>query len=256
MRDNRWSIKNTLQLQNMVLSGAMLNKNIAEYFGVKPNTISAKLKSMGLRNVAVKSIVGKWNQKHFHLRESVMTYFLNHTADECCKKFKLTKSEFKSLMTSGYKDLRLKHLRKETRRRDAWSAREYKFLLQYSGLRPRWWIAKQLNRGGELGIKDRLDMHGISSKNLNGLTLSQFREAFGKDPDWFIQTSAGPGGNLHGGTNGFFKIIPWVYLKREIDSKRLHAHEIIVKLVEAMAMFQEWYFEGNALAKIKKRKFV
>ncbi|MBL7544293.1 MAG: hypothetical protein JNL11_10770 [Bdellovibrionaceae bacterium] len=246
-----WNKQNLKMLSNLIDKG-LTNVEIAEKLGSSREAITL---------IANRYLKGNQNYqkritKHAHLREPVMKYFLKHTASECQKKFKLTNSEFKSLMTVGYRDPKFKHLRKETRRHDAWSAKEYKFLLQHSGLRSRKWIAEKLNRGGELGIKDRLDLHGISSKNLNGLTLSQFRDAFGKDPEWFIQTSAGPGGNLHGGLTGYFKIVPWVYLKREFELKRLSSHTIIVQLVEAMAMFQDWFYEGNALKKLKKRRFI
>lgn len=188
--------------------------------------------------------------KHAHLRENVMRYYLTHTAEECQRKFKLTKSEFKSLCTVSYKIPELKHLRKETRRHDAWSAKEFRFLLQHSGLKPRDWIAKELNRGGHLGIKDRLERLGIASKSVNGLTLSQFREAFGTEPGFCLKTQAGPTRGVHG--ESYYKIIPWVWLDQELKARRLRTHKTFRQLIAAMALFQEWVFDGDSLKKMKR----
>ncbi len=248
--EQRWTEKQTVQLLNMALSGSVLNREIAEYFQVKPNTISAKLKSMGVKNNAVKGIIGKWNNKHAHLRRDVLTYFLNHTAEETQKKFKLTASEFKSCMCYAYITPELRHLRKDKRRRDAWSSKEFKFMLQHTGLMPRKWIAEKLNRGGVEAIRGKLDQLNISSKSLNGLTISQFREAFGTDPDFYIQSKAGPTRGLHGDT--YWKIIPWVWLAKEIKEKRLNTSESFKLLIFAMSEFQEWIYDGNVIVKMKR----
>ena len=256
MRDNdfRYSQEQLKEIISLAQSGDILNKDIAEKFGRKPASISFILKKHGIKNQACKKVIGKWNIKHAHLREKVMTYFLNHSQEQTMKRFKLTKSELKSLMTIGYRLPEFKHLRKETRRHDAWSTKEYKTLLRYSGLKSRDWIAKKLNRGGENGIKDRLDLLGISSVTLNGITISKFREAFGKDPKFFLQTQAGPKRQLKskGNSCSYYKIVPWVWLNKELKTGRLKAHKIFSELVEAMAAFQEWYFDGNALIKLKR----
>jgi len=89
---------------------------------------------------------------------------------------------------------------------------------------------------------------------LNGLTISKFREAFGSDPNFFLQTCAGPKRQLKskGNSCSYYKIVPWVWLNQEIKNGNLRSHLIFSELTEAMALFQEWYFEGNALKKLKQ----
>lgn len=245
-----WTDKETLEIVNMASSGAILNKDIAAYFDRRPAAVTFKLKTLGIKNTAIKYVIGKWNSKHAHLREDLLRYYLTHSAEECQKRFKLTPSEFKSCLIYAYRIPEFKHLRKETRRHDAWTAYEFKFLLQHSGFRSREWIAKKLKRGGHLGIKDRLEMLGVASKSVNGLTLSKFREAFNKEPDFYLKTKAGPGRGKYSAT--YYKIIPWVWLDQELKAKRLKTHKIFRKLIASMALFQEWVFEGDALIKMQR----
>jgi hypothetical protein len=242
------------EILSLALSGEVLNKDIAARFGRRPAAVTYCLKQLGVRNTAKDKIVGKWNNKHAHLREDLLKYYLNHTAEECQKRFKLTPSEFRSCLTYAYKIEDLKHLRKETRRHDPWSVKELRFLLAHAGLQPRDWIAKKLNRGGALGIKDRLDLLGVSSQNLNGLTLSKFRILFNKDPDFYLQTKAGPRRSLKNRetTASYYKIIPWVWMDQEIKAKRLMAPPMYQKMIQSMALFQEWVHGGNALKKMKR----
>lgn len=192
--------------------------------------------------------------KHKHLRVRLLRYYKNHTAIECQKHFGLTQIEFKSCLTVAYKLKSAKHIRKETRDHSPWSADQLKFLLQHAGLRPRQWIVERVGRGKSIYIvKERLMALGLASRNLQGITLSQFRQAFGKDPDFFLQTDAGPKG-LSGVwlKAPHWKIVPWVWLDQEIKAKRLHARSEFRILISTHAMFQEWIFEGNALKKMKK----
>lgn len=191
--------------------------------------------------------------KHKHLREPVMRYFLTHTAEETRKKFKLTQSEFKSIFTVGYRDPKFKHLRKDKRNKGEWKTKHYKILLQNAGLKPREEIAKMIGKGNVNScIKERLRKLKISSKSLNGITMSQYREAFGKEPSFYIQTKAGPTSGLHGASH--WKIIPWVYLEKEIKEKRIKAPQITKDLVKSMALFQNWIFEGKAYEKLVEEK--
>lgn len=242
--------KEKADVLSMALSGEILNKDIAAKFGRRPSAVSYCLRKLGVRNTAKDKVMGKWNIKHAHLRESAMRYFVTHTAEETEKKFKLTHSEFKSLMTYGYRDKTLLHVRKDKRRHDSWTAYEFKFLLQHSGLMPREWIAKKLKRGGLEAIRGKLEQLSIASKSVNGLTLSQFREAFNKEPDFYLQTKAGPGQGKYNAT--YFKIIPWVWLDQELKAKRLKTHKIFRKLIASMALFQEWFFDGDALIKMQR----
>lgn len=252
MKDKSYFISEyeAAEIVSMALSGNILNKDIAKRIGRNPGAVSYCLRRIGVKNTAKDKIIGKWNNIHAHLREPLLKYFLNHSAEECQKKFNLTASQFKSCITYAYKQPELTHIRKDNRRHDPWSTKELKFLLKHCGIMPRDWIAKELSRGGELGIKDRLELLGISSKNLNGLTLSQFRQAFGIEPKFFIQTKAGPGYGKYSPT--FYKIIPWVWINTEIKNGRLKTHPMFVQLVSSMAIFQEWIFEGNALRKLKR----
>lgn len=244
----RWDKQKISELKTHIANG-LTNKEIANLYGVSRDSVSI---------ITLRVLGGNPNYrnkitKHAHIREKVLEYYLTHTAIDTQKKFKLTASEFKSCLTMAYKIESLKHLRKETRRHDAWSSKEYKFLLQNAGLRSREWIAVKLKRGGELCIKDRLEMLGISSKNLNGITISQFREAFGCDPGFYIQSKAGPKRVLKSGfknTPSYYKIIPWIYLEKEISEKRLKTHRIFEDLISAMALFQNWCFEGKAYEKL------
>lgn len=241
----KWQDHEYAQLKLLIDEG-LTNPQIAEIMGhsLMAIRIKAQINFGGNPNYRIQKT------KHVHLREPVMRYFLTHSADETAKKFKLTGSEFKSLMTSAYRDPTFSHLRKETRNHAKWATKDFKFLFTHSGLMPRSWIAKKLKRGGELGIKDRLDKLGISSKSLNGLTLSQYRDAFACEPGFYLRTKAGPGQGKHART--YFKIIPWVWIDAEIKDKRLRAPKLMRKLVQSMALFQEWVYEGDALEKMKK----
>jgi hypothetical protein len=224
---------------------------IAKQLSKKPAATRYMARKLKLQNYA-NYRMGEWNSKHSQLREPVMKYFMTHTWIETLKKFKLTNSELKSLFSIGYKMPALKHLRKDTRRKDSWSAKEYKFLIRHSGLMPRIWIAEKLKRDkSEIVIKEKLSQLGLASKSVNGITLSQFRSAFGKDPEMYLQTEAGPSRGVHGQT--YFKIVPWCWLDKQLKNEKLSAPKVFCQLVESMALFQEWIFEGNALKKLKSQ---
>lgn len=239
-----WEPHEYQQLKHLIDAG-LTNPQIAEIMDrpISAIQIKAQRKFGGNPNYrALKS-------KHAHLREPVMTYFLDHTWEETRKKFKLTQSELKSLFTVGYRIPELAHLRKDTREKSAWTTKQLQFLLTHSGLQPRDWIGKKLKRGNHICMKEKLAQLGVSSKNLNGLTLSQFREAFGREPEFVLETKAGPG---RGGTPTYYKIIPWVVLDEWRRQRKIKCHPIMRKLIKSMALFQEWIHEGNALRKMKK----
>ncbi len=244
-----WTPEELMHLGNLIHAG-LTNKEIASEMGKSVAAISIKARRVWNGNPNYRKNI----TKHKHLHEPLLKYYLNHSAEECQRKFNLTKSEFKSCLTYAYKKPELKHLRKDTRRRDAWTAKEYRFLLAHAGLMPRNWIARKLNRGGHLGIKDRLDLLGISSQNLNGLTISKFRILFNQDPRFYLQTKAGPQRKTKSRANSasYYKIIPWVWIDQEIKAKRLQAPEMYQKMIASMAMFQEWIHGGNALRKMKR----
>jgi hypothetical protein len=222
----------------------------------RPASVSWRIKKLGLtpaKQRACAARIGRWNVKYADIRKQVMTYFLTHTREETRKRFGLTQSELKSLFTVGYRMLQLKHLRKETRDHSPWTARQLQFLLQHAGLRPRKWILAQLGRGQNVcTIKERLQALGLASRTLQGLTLSQFREAFGRDPEFYLQTDAGPDGGLKSSLPTRWKIIPWVWLDQELKARRLKTAPELRMLVAARAQFQEWIFGGRALRKMKR----
>lgn len=254
MSEHGWTDAQVTTLKRLHSRGLMFYTEMAPLIGKPVQLVRWKAKQLGLvsTRVTLQGRFGQWNAKHAHLRLAAMTYFLTHTAEQCQKKFKLTASEFKSLCSVSYKMPEYKHLRKETRDHSPWSTKQLKFLLRHAGLRPRKWVAEQIGRGNDICIKERLQSLGLSSRTLQGITLSQFRQAFGKDPDFYLQTDAGPSGNLHAEGSGHWKIIPWVWLDGEIKAKRLRAPKIFRQLIEARAEFQEWIFGGNALRKMKR----
>lgn len=247
-----WTKSQERELIRLHSKNTMFFTEIAEKIGKPVQLVRWKAKQLGLEStqVTLRGRMGQWNAKHSHLRELVMTYFLDHTWEETRKKFKFTQSELKSLFTVAYRDPKFAHLRKDTRTKREWNTKDYKLLLQNSGIMPREWIGKKLRRGNAHScIKERLQKLGVSSKNLNGITITQFREAFGNEPEFYIQTKAGPGRN---GTPTYYKIIPWVWLDQEIKAKRLKTAKIFKDLIKSMALFQNWIFEGEALEKLGK----
>lgn len=169
------------------------------------------------------------------------------TWDETKEKFGLTHSELKSLFTYGYRSPEFKHLRKETRDHSPWKLDQLKILLRYSGLRPRQFVAEKIGRGNVKScIKERYKKLGIASRNLQGLTLSQFIKVFGKRPEFYFQTDCGPAAPTR------WKIVPWVWLDEQIKTKKLETSTEMKILISARAMFQEWIFEGNAIKKMKR----
>lgn len=231
----------------------MFYTEIAKKMGKPVVCVRLKAKKLGLQSTQ-KTLdkFGKWNSKHSHIRGPVMKYFMTHTWKETKKRFGLTQSEQKSLFSVGYQMPEFKHLRKETRDHSPWSKSQLLFLLRHAGLMPRKWIAEKIGRGNQTCIKERLQALGLSSRTMQGLTLSQFIEAFGKRPDFYIQTKAGPNGGPKNALPTRWKIIPWVWLDQELRAKRLKTGVELKLLIRARAQFQEWIFQGNALKKMKR----
>lgn len=180
----------------------------------------------------------KRKTKHKHLREPAMKYFLNHSLEETQKKFNLTRSEIKSLFTVGYRDPELKHLRKDTRRHDHFTETELRTILKFSGILNRQQISEIIGRDGARVIKEKLSHLKISSRNVNGINITQFTIAFGKRPFRYVQGNAGP---ATGGKNpNHFGIVLWVDLLEMIESKDITASKVLVQVTKVMALFQEW----------------
>lgn len=239
-RNPEWTNEELMQLGSLIEAG-LTNPEIAKIMNKPRAGVQIKAHRIwGGNSNYMKKIT-----KHKHLREPAMRYFLNHTFEQTRKKFKLTESELKSLFTVGYRDEKLKHLRKETRRHDPWSAKEYQKLLCYAGIKPREWIGKKTKRGGVEAVRGRIEALGLSTKNTNGLTVSQFRTAFGREPFRFIKTDAGPNRGARNASH--FKIITWMDMAKWIKSGKLRAPEITRLHIETMAMFQKWITKGQRL---------
>lgn len=228
------------------LAGTMFFKDIAKILKRSPAMVCHQARK--LRLPKADHLFGKWNNKHAHIREEVLTYFLKHSFEDTAKRFDLTHSELKSCLTNAYKIPELRHLRKATNDHSPWNTKQLKFLLRHAGLRDRDWIANKIGRGNRTCIKERMQFLGIASRNLQGLTLSQFIEAFGERPKFFLQTVAGPKAQ----SKAYWKIVPWVWLDKEIKAGRLKTAKEMSILISTHAIFQDWIFEGNSLEKMKR----
>jgi len=212
------------------------NPEIAEELGLSRAQVSCYVqKKLGGNNNYLKK-----KTKHKHLHKKILELRLKKTDKEIRKLLKLSKSEMKSCMSLAYRDPSLKHLRKETRRRDAWTTEELRFLLKWSGIIPRKEINKYLKRGkSDNVIKEKLQKLGLCSKNVNGMTFSQFRNMFKNDPEYYIATTAGsPASTFAKYAN--WKIVPWCHINEMLKSKKIYHSEAIEIYIEAMAMFQRW----------------
>lgn len=246
-----WTEAQDQELVSLTKSGKYFYSDIAELLGRRPASIRWRARKLGLPSYpADDKRVGQWNTKHAHLRGQAMRYYVDHTREETEKRFGLTRSEFKSLMTVSYRMAEFKHLRKDTRTKELWTSKDYKFLLRHAGLKPRSWIAKKLKRGGVQGIKDRLEKLQVASRTLNGMTLSQYRQAFEKEPVWLVETDAGPGGGISKASH--FKIVPWVQIQEDIKKRRVSSSELLEQIVDSMALFQRWVHGKNAKRNIKR----
>ena len=176
-----------------------------------------------------------------------MEYFQNHTFKETCERFNLTESEMKSLQTAAYRMPELAHLRKDTRRKDAWTIKELKFMLKRAGIIERKNIGKHLGRGFSTVIKEKcqlLNCRGV--RYINGLPL---RLASLIVPDiQGIKTLAGapgPNGCCH------VTIVLWTELEKKIKYKRINPE--IRAAIKAMARFQKWIFGKESIKPAVKR---
>lgn len=182
----------------------------------------------------------KKKTKHAHLHEEILKLRLKLSDAEIREKLGLTHGEMKSCMTYAYQREEFKHLRVETRRRDPWSSEELRFLLRWAGVITRKEINEHLGRGkNEIVIKEKLQELGLCSKNVNGLTFSQFRALFKRDPIFYLSTSAGsPASKFSEYAN--WKIVPWCHISEMIKDGEISYTSALHIQVEAMAMFQRW----------------
>ena len=234
-----WSASEKRELKRLLKTN-LLCTEIAEKLGKKPQTVRHQARQLGIspaKRAKKSGKMGAWNSKHSHLREKVMTYFLTHTWDETKKKFKLTQSEAKSLFTVGYRDPRLMHLRKDTRRNDVWSLDETLFLLQHAGIQPRIWIARKLKRGERHTVKEQVKRLNCGSRYINGVPTKWAELLLRKTVDTGMKVKAGPRGP-HGNVDCRPILITWVDLYSK--AKRCsHIPDHIVAAIGVMATFQK-----------------
>lgn len=247
----RWTASEIKELRRLVKKDDLFYVEIAPKLKRKVVEVARKAREIGLAAPAQHRI-GRWNEKHAHLREAVFRFYLKHTFEECQKKFKLTKSELKSLFTAGYKIDALAHLRKDTRRHDEWTLGEWLFMIRHCGIRERRWIALKLKRGNDTGrvIKERLKKSGGgSTRYLNGMPRSWASVFWPIDlvPKG-IKTKAG----AHGpGKICQTVLIPWVEVERL--SKAFVTDETVRACIRAMATFQRFIFRSPNAKLIRKR---
>lgn len=232
-------------MTQMAMSQKYFYSEIAIKLGKRDGIVRHRAMRLGLPSQpAKKRKIGEWNRKHWHLREKVMRYFLNHSAEQCQKKFNLTQSEFKSLMTVSYRRPEFKHLRKETRTHAPFELKDWLFMLKRCGLHERGWIAKKMGRSKEgrfHSVKERLrKVGGGTSKFLNGMPLEWATRIW---PDtnfkhFSMKTKAGPRGK--GGNDFKFVLVPWVTC--EVYSNKYKTPKHIYRCIRAMSKFQQFIF--------------
>ena len=236
--DNKrnWSCLTGLdqELKDFVELG-MTTKEISILLGLTQATVSIYCnRKLGLKNPNyLKRIT-----KHKHLHKKALKTFLTNSHKETASILGLSEGELKSCLTYAYKDENLKSIRKDKRKKDKWSSRDLRILLTNAGLISRKEICEKLNRGKTVHVvKDKLGQLGVSSKNLNGLTITQFRNLFKKEARAYKKTSAGSGGDTLG---GHFKIVPWTLIEKEFECGYIDHSAEVELYVKSMALFQRW----------------
>lgn len=219
-------------IKDLIRSGNN-NKEIAEKLGCTRDSVSL----LANRYLGGNPNYRRQTTKHKHLRGPVMEYFLCHSAQETQEHFGLTYSEFKSIMTVGYRDPEFKHLRKDQRTKAKWSEAQILEMLKCIGLLNRNEIAQRIGRGSARVVKEKLQNLGFKyPKYINGLTMSSYRVYFDKPSAVRIVTTAGPGRGKHSAT--FFKIVPWCWILDAISVGYLKPPNLIKQWAIGSAQFQ------------------
>lgn len=241
MKQNRWKPAEVLELRRLVATRKWTYSEIADQLGRAQESVKQKAGELGLKN----PVYLRRKTKHRHLRVSAMEYFLTHSAVETQKRFRLTTSEFKSLMTSGYRDPALAHLRKDTRNHEPWTFQQTMSLLAASGLQQRAWIANRLGRGGMHSVKEMTSRLNMGTRYVNGLPKRLADELVGHSVIGF-KTNAGPDGRW-AGVDCRPVLVPWVVIYSEArKSRKVPPH--IVAALRAMARFQRRIHGTRSLA--------
>lgn len=245
----KWSEQHTRELIRLHQLDQYFFSEIAEQMSVKVNLVRHYARRMALKQgPRVKARFAEWNSKHKHLREPVMKFFVTHTWNQTRDFFGLTDSELKSIFTVGYRDKKLAHLRKDRRRHDNWTERELLFLVRHSGLMPRDWIAKKLNRGTMQSTKECLYRLNTSSKHMNGLPERLANLIVPIPVGVSIKTKAGapgPNGECH------IRLVPWTALEDAIKGKQVKSD--IRLAIKALARFQRWVHKAPTNSSVMRK---
>ena len=229
-----------MNLGSMIQAG-YVNSEISEMLKRPLSGVAIKSQRIWNGNPNYRKRITK--HKHLH-REALLTYKYS-SFEKAAEKLNLTHSEMKSCLSSAYREKSLAHIRKDKRRKDKWTEKQIKQMLQMIGLRPRGEIARKIGRGSSRVVKEKLQNIGIKApKYLNGLTKSRYVKLFKKNPQFYLETDAGPGRGMY--SQCYFKIVPWVYIKDQIESGELNPPMAIVEWVNSMSSFQEWIHDGDA----------
>lgn len=227
------------KIRDLINSG-YTNPEIANELCISRNAVACYVH----KNLGVNPNYQERIKKHSHLHETILKMRLSLSNEKIREKLNLTSTEMKSCLALAYRKNEFCHIRKDKRRRDSWSTKELKYLLKWSGIKSRKEINEHLKRGkNERVVKEKLQLLGLCSKNVNGLTLSQFVALFGKKPKTFIQTSAGsPASKFALYAN--WKIVTWIEIQKMLKTKYVDHSEAIKIYIDAMAMFQGWVWNG------------
>lgn len=230
-----WTDEQVTQLKELCNLNKYFMNEIGEKIGKSPQAVRWGAHKLGVWSKPV-GRQGEKNIKHKHIQYEVMKYFLTHSQKETEEHFKLTPSNFCSLFTNSYKNPKFKHLRKDKRNHSSWSDQDWIFMVRYSGVMPREWIARKLKRGNTYNsVKDALAKFRGFGKYMNGAPARWFDGILDKSiiDELSIKTKAGPFSSL-----GDFRycLIPWVTFERVVSQYNFDKKVIIA--VESLARFQ------------------
>lgn len=231
----RWPPEKEKRLKELVATGKYTYIEIADMMGISKECARTKGQMLGLKNpVYVQRI-----RKHAHLREPVFRYFLDHSFEEVCEKFNLTRSEVKSVFTVGYKDPKLAKYRKDKRVHSGWTHEQTMFLIHRLGIRERLWIAKKLKRtrnNSYHSVKEHMVRLRVRGKHFHGLASEQAALLFKPEVvrKYSIKTKAGPNPPFR------IQLVPWVTLERLAVKHRLDP--FWCNAFAAQAKLQRWIY--------------
>lgn len=239
-----WTEREISQLKSHLAKGTLFQHEIAKLMKRKTGSVAYMARKLEIPFQRPDGRYGEWNRKHSHLRKAVLTYFLTHSFDETAEKYSLTASQLKSLFTLGYKDPDLAHLRKDSRRKDEWGLEEMLFLLKYSGVQSRQWIAKSLDRSSARNIKERMQKWNASTKWLNGMPLAWAITLWPEAKPPSFKTAAGPGVFK-------YRIVTWH--DAAILAEKCKTPQEVRACIRAMVRFTEFIHQTNSKSAIKRR---